>query len=82
MLKFTHRNGIEECMKHFNSEEIREELRKYIAVNHKHNYMFAQHVGCATQSVTNVLKGRQEIPSKWLELMGYESVTIYRKVKK
>lgn len=82
MLKFTHRNGIEECMKHLNSEEIREELRKYIAVNHKHNYIFAQSVGCATQSVTNVLKGRQEIPTKWLELMGYESVTIYRKLKK
>jgi len=69
-------------MKNLNGEEIREELRKHIAVNHKYNYWFAQSVGCSTQSVTNVLKGRQEIPSKWLELMGYESVTIYKKVKK
>ena len=69
-------------MKHLNNEEIREELRKYIAIEHMHNYLFAQSVGCSTQSVTNVLKGRQEIPGKWLELMGYESVTIYRKVKK
>jgi len=63
-------------------ERIRENLRKFIVINYGSNAAFADSVGYTAQSVTNVLKGRQAVPLSWLSLMGYESVTIYRKVKK
>ena len=69
-------------MKHLNDAEMREKLRVFIAVNYKTKINFAKNVGCSSAWVSNVLNGQKRIPDEWLELIGYESVTIYRKVKK
>lgn len=69
-------------MKHFNKDEMIEMLRGFIYSKHKNASKFAEHVGCSQVAVSRVLNGGLKIPDEWLKLMGYESVTIYRKVKK
>lgn len=68
-------------MKHYNRSEMTEKLRIFIATKYKRNVTFAREAGCSPQFVTNVINGKRKIPESWLELMGYESVIIYRKSK-
>ena len=68
-------------MKHLNEDEVRVKLRNYIYTNHKNQAGFAKFVGVTPQAVSNILNSEAKIPSEWLELIGYESITIYKKVK-
>lgn len=69
-------------MKSINKDDLVKMLRGFIYTEYKNASNFAKAVGCTDAAVSKVLNGKMAIPNDWLNLMGYESVTIYRKVKK
>lgn len=66
--------------RYYNKEEVLAKLRGYIAEKHKRQASFAISQGVTVQYVSGVLTGVKAIPKSWLELIGLESETVYRKV--
>lgn len=67
--------------RYYNKDEVLSKLRGYIAENHKTQKAFALSKGVTVAYVSGVICGVKAIPQDWLELIGFEQVTVYRKSK-
>ena len=66
--------------RYFNKDEVIAKLRGYIAENFKNQSGFAKHCGVTDSYVSGVITGVKAIPDEWLALIGYEQVSVYRKI--
>lgn len=65
--------------RYYNKDEVTAKLRGYIAENYRTQTAFAKHCGVTVPYVSAVLCGVKSIPASWLELVGLEVMTVYKK---